>query len=71
MADWIESTARALAVKLFQKLPGSRASSFTEIDAPALLPLPLQRYEISVKVNIDCVMAGGIQTPLIVPLGLR
>jgi transposase len=43
--------------KLFQKLPGSRASTFAEIDAPALLPLPLQRYEIAhfktVKVHID------------------
>ncbi len=43
--------------KPFQKLPGSRASTFTEIDAPALLPLPLQRYEMAhfktVKVHID------------------
>jgi hypothetical protein len=43
--------------KLFQKLPGSRASTFTEIDAPALLSLPLQRYEMAhfrtVKVHID------------------
>jgi transposase len=43
--------------KLFQKLPGSRASTFAEIDAPALLPLPLQRYEMArfraVKVHID------------------
>jgi transposase len=41
----------------FQKLPGSRASVFTAIDAPALLPLPAQRYEIAsfktVKVHID------------------
>jgi len=43
--------------KLFQKLPGSRASTFLQIDAPALLPLPLQRYEMAhfktVKVHID------------------
>ena len=41
----------------FQKLPGSRASVFAAIDAPALLPLPTQRYEIAtfktVKVHID------------------
>jgi len=43
--------------KLFQKLPGSRASTFAAIDAPALLPLPLQRYEMAhfktVKAHID------------------
>lgn len=43
--------------KPFQKLPGSRASAFAQIDAPALLPLPAQRYEIAhfktVKVHID------------------
>lgn len=41
----------------FQKLPGSRASVFTELDAPALMPLPAQRYELArfktVKVHID------------------
>ena len=41
----------------FQKLPGSRASTFAALDAPALLPLPAQRYEIAsfktVKVHID------------------
>ncbi|HAU58597.1 MAG TPA: IS21 family transposase [Comamonadaceae bacterium] len=41
----------------FQKLPGSRASVFAELDAPALLPLPPQRYELArfktVKVHID------------------
>lgn len=41
----------------FQKLPGSRASTFAQIDAPALLPLPTQRYELAhfktVAVNID------------------
>ena len=43
--------------KPFQKLSGSRASSFIELAAPALLPLPLQRYEMAyfktVKVHID------------------
>lgn len=41
----------------FQKLPGSRASTFAALDAPALLPLPLQRYELArfktVKVHLD------------------
>lgn len=41
----------------FQKLPGSRASMFAEIDAPALMPLPAQPYELArfknVKVHID------------------
>ncbi|KXW57081.1 hypothetical protein FEMY_24030 [Ferrovum myxofaciens] len=43
--------------KPFQKLPGSRASTFAVLDAPALQPLPVQRYEIahfkSAKVHID------------------
>ena len=46
-----------LNARPFQKLPGSRASTFAELDAPALLPLPLQRYEIAtfktVRVHID------------------
>jgi transposase len=41
----------------FQKLPGSRASAFEEIDRPALQPLPARPYEIAafkpVKVHID------------------
>jgi transposase len=41
----------------FQKLAGSRASCFAELDAPALGPLPSQRYELArfktVKVHID------------------
>lgn len=41
----------------FQKLPGSRASVFLAVDAPALMPLPAQRYEIAtfktVRVHID------------------
>jgi transposase len=43
--------------KPFQKLPGSRASTFAALDAPALLPLPSQPYEMAqfktVKVHID------------------
>ena len=46
-----------LNAKLFQKLPGSRASVFAALDQPALLPLPLQRYELAsfktVRVHID------------------
>ena len=41
----------------FQKLPGSRASAFVQLDAPALQPLPMQRYEMArfktVTVHID------------------
>ena len=41
----------------FQKLPGSRASAFAALDAPALQALPAQRYEIAhfktVTVHID------------------
>lgn len=41
----------------FQKLPGNRASAFAELDAPAMLALPAQRYEIAyfktVRVHID------------------
>lgn len=41
----------------FQKLPGSRSSTFNDLDAPALMPLPASRYEIArfkaVKVHID------------------
>lgn len=41
----------------FQKLPGCRASAFATLDAPALLPLPVQPYELAhfktVKVHID------------------
>lgn len=41
----------------FQKLPGSRASTFAELDRPVLMPLPVSRYEIArfktVKVHID------------------
>lgn len=41
----------------FQKLPGSRASVFAELDAPALMPLPPQPYELArfktARVHID------------------
>jgi hypothetical protein len=45
-------------------MPGTRASAFTTLDAPALLPLPAQRYEWAqfktVKVHIDYhVEVGG------------
>jgi len=53
----IGSLLEQLNNKPFQKLPGSRASTFHELDAPALLPLPQTRYEIAqfktVKVHID------------------
>jgi len=43
--------------RAFQKLPGSRASVFKEIDAPALAALPARRYEYAqfkqVRVHID------------------
>jgi transposase len=47
----------ALNQRPFQKLPGSRASVFAEIDHPALAALPGSRYELAyfktVKVHID------------------
>ena len=47
----------ALNERPFQKLPGSRASLFADLDRPALLPLPATRYELAAwrqaKVNID------------------
>ena len=36
-----------LNAKPFQKLPGSRASAFAELDAPALMALPLQPWEFA------------------------
>jgi transposase len=43
--------------KPFQKLPGSRASVFAQIDAPAMRALPMQAWELAevktVKVHID------------------
>ena len=53
----IEPLLEQLNLKLFQKLPGSRASAFKELDAPALQPLPAQPYELAtfktVRVHID------------------
>ena len=47
----------ALNERAFQKLPGSRASVFAQIDRPALMALPAARYELArfktVKVHID------------------
>jgi hypothetical protein len=53
----IEPLLERLNARPFQKLPGSRLSAFAELDRPALLPLPTQRYELArfktVKVHID------------------
>ena len=53
----IEPLLEQLNLRLFQKLPGSRASAFKELDAPALQPLPAQPYEVAifktVRVHID------------------
>lgn len=47
----------SLNERAFQKLPGSRASMFAELDGPALMPLPAERYELArfktVKAHID------------------
>lgn len=46
-----------LNARAFKKLPGNRRSAFELLDAPALRPLPAQRFELfrwkSAKVNID------------------
>ena len=43
--------------RAFQKLPGSRSSVFAQIDAPALMALPVQPWEWAVfktvRVHID------------------
>ena len=43
--------------RAFQKLPGSRASAFAQLDAPALQALPLQTWELAiyktVRVHVD------------------
>lgn len=53
----IRRELHALNERPFQKLPGSRAALFAELDRPALLPLPATRYELAswrqAKVNID------------------
>lgn len=54
----ISPLLRDLNARAFQKLPGSRASVFAQIDAPALRPLPARRYEYarfkSVRVHVAC-----------------
>ncbi len=46
-----------LNARAFKKLPGCRRSSFEELDAPALRPLPATRFEVAswkeARVNID------------------
>jgi transposase len=53
----IEPLLAQLNSKPFQKLPGSRASVFAQLDAPALQPLPLQTWELAVyktvRVHVD------------------
>jgi transposase len=57
----INRAIRPLLVDLnnrpFQKMAGSRAELFAELEVPALLPLPARRYELGVwrgaKANID------------------
>jgi transposase len=43
--------------RAFKKLPGCRADAFSELDAPALSPLPATRFQVprwkTAKVNID------------------
>ena len=55
--DAIRPLLERLNARPFQKLSGSRMSTFAELDAPALLPLPAQRYEIAhfktVRVHVD------------------
>jgi transposase len=55
--DAIADLLPALNNRAFQKLPGSRASTFLRIDRPALGALPASRYEFArykpVKVHID------------------
>ena len=53
----IEPLLEQLNHRPFQKLPGSRASVFASLDAPALRPLPSVRYEYAryktVRVHVD------------------
>ena len=55
--DAMEPLLQWLNQREFQKLPGSRASVFAQIDAPALMALPLQPWEWAVfktvRVHID------------------
>lgn len=53
----IASLLGPLNERAFQKLPGSRRSTFEELDAPALAPLPPTAYELAtfktVRVHVD------------------
>ncbi|MGH8849185.1 MAG: IS21 family transposase, partial [Polaromonas sp.] len=55
--DAIAPLLDSLNQRAFQKLPGCRASVFAQLDAPALMPLPLQPWEWAsfktVRVHID------------------
>ena len=55
--DAIEPLLQWLNQRAFQKLPGSRFSVFAQIDAPALMALPVQAWEWAVfktvRVHID------------------
>ena len=55
--DAIEPLREWLNQRAFQKLPGSRASVFAQIDAPTLMALPVQPWEWAVfktvRVHID------------------
>ena len=55
--DAIEPLLQWLNQRQFQKLPGSRASVFAQIDAPTLMALPVQPWEWAVfktvRVHID------------------
>lgn len=55
--DAIAPLLQWLNQRTFQKLPGSRASVFAQIDAPALMALPVQPWEWAVfktvRVHID------------------
>ena len=60
LADLNQAIRRLLGdlnARPFQKMPGSRAELFAELDRPALLPLPARRYALGVwrqaKANID------------------
>jgi transposase len=57
VSEAIQPLLARLNDRPFQRLPGSRASTFAEIDAPALQPLPAVHYEIAwfktVRVHID------------------
>ncbi len=66
--DAIRPLLKSLNERPFQKLPGCRASAFTELDAPALQPLPVQPYELArfkaVTVGILCGQAISVALAL-------